>query len=87
MQLKQKFVLRTLGGEFILVPLADRKDTFEGLISFNETGAFIWKKIEEGKEEPEIVAALLEEYEVEEEQAKVHVAKICSDLRKLGILE
>lgn len=87
MKLKQEFVLRRIGADYILVPVASGGDTFAGLISFNETGAFIWQQIESGKNEEEIVAALLEEYEVEPETASAHVAKQCDDLRKLGILE
>lgn len=87
MKLKQQFILRDIAGDTVLVPLTSPTDTFEGLITLNETGTFIWKQIENGKEEPQIVDALLEEYEIDADTAASHVAKLCGDLRKLGILE
>ena len=55
-------------------------------MTLNETAAFIWKQIEEEKEKEEIVAALMEEYEVEKEHAEKNVEDFCEQLQKMGIL-
>ncbi len=86
MKLKQEFVLRQVAGENLLIPVAGLNDTFRGIITLNETGTFIWKQMESGKEEPEIVEALLEEYEVSAEQAAKNVADFCENFRRLDIL-
>ena len=86
MKLNQEFVLREVAGEYIVIPLTGLGDRFNGLITLNETGAFIWKQIEQEKEQDEIVNALLEEYEVSREQAARNVADLCAQLKKLRIL-
>ena len=87
MKLTQEFVLRNIAGDHILIPVVGLEDNFHGIITLNETGAFIWEKIAAGLEENEIVQALEAEYEVNREQAVQDVASICGNFRELGILE
>ena len=86
MKFKQEFVLREVAGENIVIPLSGLGERFNGLITLNETGAFIWKQIEAEKDKDAIVDALLEEYEVEREQAQKNVDELCAQLEQLGII-
>lgn len=86
MKINQEFVLRSIAGDHILVPVTGLDNKFDGLITLNETGVFIWKQLEAGKDADGIVAALLEEYEVSEEQARKNVTDILNQLTVLGIL-
>ena len=86
MKLKQNFVLREVAGEYIVIPVTGMDDKFKGIMTLNETGAFIWRGIEAGKEKTEIVADLCEEYEVSEEKATQNVEDFCAQLEKLEIL-
>ena len=87
MKLKQEFVLRNVAGDNILIPVTGIDNKFDGLITLNETGVFIWKQLEAGKNQDEIVKALLDEYEVSDEQANRDVTDILNQLIVLGILE
>ena len=53
----------------------------------NETGLFILKKLKEGLSEEEIVKALMEEYEVDEDTARRDLYDFLEQLRILGIYE
>ena len=86
MKLKQDFVLREVAGEYIIIPVSALDDAFKGIMTLNETGAFIWKAIEAGKEKEEIIESLLEEYEVDKDHASRNVDDFCEQLEKLGIL-
>ena len=86
MKFKQEFVLREVAGENIVIPLSGLGEQFNGLITLNESGAFIWKQIETEKSKEEIVDALLEEYEVTREQAQKNVDELCAQMEQLGIL-
>ena len=86
MKLKQDFVLREVAGEYIVIPVSALDDAFKGIMTLNETGAFIWKAIEAGKEKEEIIESLLEEYEVDKDHASRNVDDFCEQLEKLGIL-
>ena len=85
MKLKDGFVLRKVGGDNIVVPTGDTLD-LNMMVTLNETGRFLWEKLEKGAEAEELVAALLEEYEVEEETAKSHVAAFVEKLNGNGFL-
>ena len=87
MKIKQEFILRDIAGDYVLIPVANIDDSFHGIISLNETGAFIWKQLEQGKTEEQIVQALLEEYTVSQEQAAKNVSGFLKHFRDLDILE
>ena len=86
MKLKQEFVLREVAGEHVLIPLAGLTDSFQGIITLNESGVFIWKHIEEGADEEEIISCMCEEYEVSVEKASEDVKNFIGHLKDLGIV-
>lgn len=53
----------------------------------NEVGLFILKQLKEGKSESEILDALVENYEVEREEAEKDLIDFLEQLRLMGILE
>lgn len=85
MKLKEGFVLRTVAGDTIVVPTGATLD-LNMMITLNETGKFLWEKLEKGAEEEELVAALLSEYDVAEETAKAHVVAFVQKLNGHGFL-
>ena len=80
MKIKDGFVLRTVAGSNIVVPTGDTCLDFNGMITLNESGAFLWRVLEQGSDDEGMTAALLREYDVDEA-----TAKNCSEsfLRKL----
>lgn len=86
MKLQQEFVLRDIAGEYVLIPVVSPEDKFNGIISVNETGAFIWKLLEKGTDRDELIQAVLDEYDVSLEQATADVDKFCGNLKELEIL-
>jgi len=87
MRISKEFALREIAGNYIVVPFGEKAVNFNAMITLNETGAFLWKKIEEGKNQEELLDAMLEEYEVDSETAKAHIEKFCEKLKSAGILE
>ena len=69
MKIKEGFILREVAGSFIVVAVGDAVKTYNGLITLNETSAFLWNKLIKGATEEELVEALLSEYDVEKEIA------------------
>ncbi|WP_190324818.1 PqqD family protein, partial [Mediterraneibacter catenae] len=59
-KIKQEFVLRRIAGENVLIPVGNQGDKFQGIITLNETGRFIWEKLEEGKNLEEIAETITE---------------------------
>ncbi len=87
MKIKKGFVVRSVGGENIAVPVGERVKDFRGMIKLNETGDFLWKFFVEEHTEDEAVKALCAEYEVEEDTAKNDVDTFMDNLINNGFAE
>ena len=73
MKIKSGFVLRQLADTWVVLPLLSQSLNFNGMLTLNETGAFLWRRLEEGSDPSTLVAALCDEYEVTGEQAALDV--------------
>ena len=87
MKIKNGFVLKEVAGSFIVISVGERVKDFNGIITLNETGAFLWKKLELGATEKELIDALLSEYDVEESIAKVDVASFIAKMKEAELLK
>ena len=86
MQLKDGFILRTVAGENVVIPSGDDLD-LNMMITLNETGKLLWEALSKGAEEADLVALLLQEYDVEEQTARAHVAQFVGKMREHGFLK
>ncbi|MBQ3196273.1 MAG: PqqD family protein [Clostridia bacterium] len=87
MKIKEGFVLRELGENFIVVPTGNAKLQFNGMINFNATGAFIWRCLEAGQDRDKTVAALTETYDVDVVTAAADVDRFYAKLREACLVE
>lgn len=87
MKTKKGFRLRELGGDYILIGESVELVNFNNLITFNETAAYLWQKVE-GKEfdVEELTRLLLSEYEVSEDIAREDAQATIDDWREIGII-
>lgn len=72
---------REVCGEAILVPTGEKAADFSKLISLNDSSLYLWKEME-GKDfsADDLVQALLNEYEVDEETARKDVDRFLQQL-------
>lgn len=87
MKVKEGFVLRTIAGSNIVVPVGAAAVDFNGMITLNDSGAFLWKELEKGGDVESLTAALLRDYEVDEETARTCSADFIRKLEEAGCLE
>ena len=88
MKVKNTIVLRNLAGSNVVVPVGNDLVDFNGMITLNETGAFLWKCLTEHKTHDELTEALMNEYTgVEKEEAGKDIDEFIAVLDKNGILE
>jgi len=87
MKIKDGFILREVAGNYIVVAVGEAVKNFNGVINLNETGAFLWKILEKGGDEESLLAALLNEYDVEEELARTDVKAFVSKLTEAGLVK
>ena len=87
MKPKAGFLLRELDGTAIVIATGAAIDAFSGLITLNKTGTFLWRRLEQGATEEELVSALLAEYEITEEIARKDVQAFLARANEAGLLE
>ncbi len=86
MKLKKQFVLREIVGEAVLVPIGESAARFNGLLTVNELGKFIWENIESAKDEEELLQRILDEYEVDKDVAKDDLDEFLGKLKEIDII-
>lgn len=87
MKIKNGFVIREVGGEYVVVPVGERSKQFHGMINMNATGAFLWKFFSEEHSISEGVDALCKEYDVDRERAETDVSRFAEILERNGFSE
>lgn len=87
MKIKEGYILREVAGSYVVLPLGDATIDFNGMASLNETGSFLFEKMQQEITEEELVNALLERYEIDEETAKTDVNNFVNKLKGAGIIE
>lgn len=66
---------------------ADSSSDFDGIITLNDTGAFMFDLLISGISEKELADRLVDEYEVEREIAEADTAAFIKKLDDAGLLE
>lgn len=85
MKLKDGFMLRQVAGEYVVLSVGTDVD-FSGMITLNETGATLWKRLEQEAELSDLTAALLAEYDVDEATAAVAAEQFVAKLKEQDFL-
>ena len=86
MKIAKEYILREIAGDYIIEPVRAAALEFNGMITVNETGAFLWEKLREGTTKEELLHAMLEEYEVSEKEAEADIQEFLQMLQKNKIL-
>lgn len=73
MRINEEFILRKIAGDIVIVPTGESSQYFNGLITLNKVGAFIWEQVERCESRDEIVTKVVDTYEVDAETAKKDV--------------
>jgi hypothetical protein len=61
----KSIVTTRTGNEYVLVPIANNIADMNSMYTLNETGAFIWERIDGEKSVEDIINEMMNEYEVD----------------------
>lgn len=87
MRLKSGFVLHSIGSEHVVVPVDERTKEFHGMIRLNDTGAFLWKHMNDDFTIDTLMSYLEEEYDIKERSAAVKsIENIVNTLIKANVI-
>lgn len=85
MKIKDGFLLRQVAGQMVVLPTGGELD-LNMMITLNDTGAFLWERLQAETDEDALVAALLGEYDVDEATARRCVREFVKKLDDNGFL-
>ena len=86
MKIKNGYLLREIADSWIVVPIGERVIDFKGMMTLNESGAFLWGCLTEDISYEQLLDCLLEEYDVDEKTARADLDEFISQARKSGVL-
>ena len=84
MHRNEEFLLRQVAGMTVILPVGKASETFPGMISVNETGAFLWELLKTEQTLSTLTAAMTESYQVEAEQAEADIRAFLERLAAAG---
>lgn len=87
MKIKKDFILRKVADSYVVVPVGKMTLDFNGIINLNETGAFLFGLLQKGAEREELLAKMLEEYDVTAEKAAADIDKFLEKVKAADVLE
>lgn len=86
MKIKDNFVLRQVADTWCVLPLAEETLNLNGMLTLNDSGAFLWKTLETDVSKNELADALMNEYYVDSQTAEADINKFLDKLRQVGCL-
>ena len=87
MKIKNGFILRKVPGMNLVMPTGKNVKEFNGSLMLNDTGAFIFERLQKGSTPEETVQALTQEYDVSLDTASTDVQKTIDSLIEAGVAE
>lgn len=87
MKLKYTFEMMELDDQQMAVPVGEGADEFHGILKLNGSAAEILKLLKEDTTEEAVTAALLEKYDIQEEELRKYVHDYISELKEAGFVE
>lgn len=84
MRIRDGYLLKKVAGNFVVVPVENLD--FDGLLNLNESGALLWKKMEEECTINDLTKELIDTYDIEESDAKRDVLIFLDVLRKENLI-
>lgn len=86
MKLSENFILRTIAGEDMLIPMGETSAELSGIVTLNSVAATIWKALMENCCKSYAVDAVLAVYDVDRATAEDDVNAFWTKLTDLGLL-
>ena len=88
MKIKTGFTLRKIADEWLVIAKGENSIHFNSTILLNEVGAFLWNMLSSNTyNEENLVDAVLQEYDVDVDQARNDIHAFLLKVREYGVLE
>lgn len=86
MQIKPEYQLRNIAGDYVVVASGASVVDLAGSFTLNESGAVLWKALENGADIKALTEALTNEYDVDEKEAEKDAESFVEFLKQRDML-
>lgn len=86
MKIKDSFVLRNIAGINTVISI-DASSGFDGMITLNETGVFMWSILKNGTTLEYLIDAVIKEYNIDRETATKDTSEFIEKLKSINIFQ
>ena len=87
MKIRNGFILRKVGEQNVVVAVGEASRSFNGIIRLNESGRYLWEKLQSGTTEQELLQAMLNDFDIDESTASKDISAFIAKLEEAGLLE
>lgn len=87
MKINENYILRQISDMWVVLPLESAALDFNGMMTVNESGCFLWNLLEKGCEREELIAAMSAEYDAPRDVIEADVDAFVEKLKGIGCLE
>ena len=86
MKVKNGFILRKVGRQFVVAATGEASKHFNGMIRLNEETAYAFGLLQGGTTEEDLVTALLTKYPADEAETRADVTNFLAKLKEADAL-
>ncbi len=87
MKISEGYELKEIAGSYVVLPTGAAAVDFNGIITLNETGVFLWKKLIDGADKQSLCDAICAEYEIDEQTAMTDIEAFLQKLTDNNCLD
>lgn len=87
MKIKEGYILKSVAGSNVVIATGDERFDFNGIITFNDTGAEIFNMLNGMYTVEEIIERIAKDYEVSYDTAKTDVENLIAKMKNQGLIE
>lgn len=87
MKIKNGFMLRKVGAQNVVVAVGEASRSFNGIIRLNDSGKYLWEKLQQETTEQQLLSDMLNDYNIDETTARADIERFVQSLKGAGLLE
>ena len=86
MKLRYNFVVQQVADDYVAVAVGEDASNFGGLVRMNKTGAFLFELLKKDMTREELLAAMVEKYDADEEILQRNLDAFLEKLKEKQVL-
>lgn len=86
MRISDQYMLRQVADEYLVIPVGEAALKVKGLIGLSESGSLLYRRLQRGCTEGDLVELLVAEYDIDPGTALADTREFLDQMRRMGIL-